>query len=122
MPSYSATEVAFLMVASQQAVLAFGWLAGAALMVESRRAALNWAAYAALSALSLVLFVVSVKPGIEPVRAAANLCIVVSLIALQRGVWPSSACRAAGAGMRWCWRPRSGSLPSGSTRPTAPGA
>ena len=87
MPNYSATEVAFLMVASQQAVLALGWLAGAALMNESRRAALNWAAYAALSALSLVLFVASVQPGIEPVRAAANLCIVVSLIALQRGVW-----------------------------------
>lgn len=87
MPNYSATEVAFLMVASQQAVLALGWLAGAALLSESRRAALNWAAYAALSALSLVLFVVSVKPGIEPLRAVANLCIVVSLIALQRGVW-----------------------------------
>ena len=87
MSNYSATEVAFLMVASQQAVLAFGWLAGAALMSESRRAALNWAAYAALSALSLVLFVVSVKPGIEPLRAAANLCIVLSLVALQRGVW-----------------------------------
>ncbi len=87
MAPYSATEVAFLMVASQQAVLCCGWLAGAALMRESRRAALNWALYAALSALSLVLFVVSVKPGIEPVRAAANLCIVVSLIALQRGVW-----------------------------------
>lgn len=87
MPNYSATEVAFLMVASQQAVLALGWLAGAALMSESRRAALNWAVYAALSALSLVLFVVSVKPGIEPLRAVANLCIVASLIALQRGVW-----------------------------------
>jgi len=30
MPSFSATEIAFLMVACQQAVLAFGWLAGAA--------------------------------------------------------------------------------------------
>lgn len=87
MPNYSATEIAFLMVASQQAVLALGWLAGAALMSESRRAALNWAVYAALSSLSLVLFVASVQPGIEPLRAAANLCIVVSLIALQRGVW-----------------------------------
>lgn len=98
MPNYSATEVAFLMVASQQGVLALGWLAGAALMAESRRAALNWAAYAALSALSLVLFVASVKPGIEPLRAAANLCIVVSLIALQRGVW---AFFALARGWRW---------------------
>ncbi len=87
MPSYSATEIAFLMVACQQAVLGVGWLAGAALLPEARRAALNWAAYAGLSALSLALFVVSVKPGIEPVRAVANLCIVVSLVALQRGVW-----------------------------------
>lgn len=92
MPSFSATEIAFLMVACQQAVLAFGWLAGAALMAESRRAALHWALYAALSALSLVLFVVSVKPGIEPLRALANLCIVVSLVVLQRGVWAFFAC------------------------------
>jgi diguanylate cyclase (GGDEF)-like protein len=92
MPSFSATEIAFLMVACQQAVLAFGWLAGAALMVESRRAALHWALYAALSAVSLVLFVVSVKPGIEPLRALANLCIVVSLVVLQRGVWAFFAC------------------------------
>ena len=69
MPVYSATEIAFLMVACQQAVLAFGWLAGATLMAESRRAALNWAAYAALNALSLMLFVVSVKPAIEAGRA-----------------------------------------------------
>lgn len=87
MTAYSATEVAFLMVACQQAVLAVGWLAGAALMVESRRAALHWAGYAALSAVSLVLFVISVHPAIEPLRAAANLCIVISLVALQRGVW-----------------------------------
>ena len=87
MTSYSATEVAFLMVACQQGVLAVGWLAGAALMAESRRAALHWAGYAGLSALSLALFVVSVQPGIEPIRAAANLCIVASLVALQRGVW-----------------------------------
>lgn len=87
MPAYSATEVAFLMVACQQAVLGCGWLVAAALMPDARRAALNWAAYAALSALSLVLFVVSVKPGIESVRAVANLCIVASLVVLQRGVW-----------------------------------
>ena len=98
MPSFSATEIAFLMVACQQVVLAFGWLAGAALMVESRRAALHWALYAALSAVSLVLFVVSVKPGIEPLRALANLCIVVSLVVLQRGVWAFFACPRP-----WLW-------------------
>ena len=92
MSSFSATEIAFLMVACQQFVLAFGWLAGAALMAESRRAALHWALYAALSAVSLVLFVASVKPGIEPLRALANLCIVLSLVVLQRGVWAFFAC------------------------------
>lgn len=91
-PSLSATEIAFLMVACQQAVLGMGWLAGAALMPDARRAALHWALYAALSAASLVLFVVSVKPGIESVRALANLCIVVSLIVLQRGVWAFFGC------------------------------
>ncbi len=98
MPSFSATEIAFLMVACQQVVLAFGWLAGAALMAESRRAALHWALYAALSAVSLVLFVVSVKPGIEPLRALANLCIVASLVVLQRGVWAFFACPRP-----WLW-------------------
>ena len=98
MPSFSATEIAFLMVACQQVVLAFGWLAGAALMAESRRATLHWALYAALSAVSLVLFVVSVKPGIEPLRALANLCIVASLVVLQRGVWAFFACPRP-----WLW-------------------
>lgn len=92
MPSFSATEIAFLMVACQQLVLAFGWLAGAALMADARRAALHWALYAALSAVSLVLFVVAVKPGIEPLRALANLCIVASLVVLQRGVWAFFGC------------------------------
>ena len=92
MPSLSATEIAFLMVACQQVVLGFGWLAGAALMPDSRRAALHWALYAALSAVSLVLFVVAVKPGIESLRALGNLCIVASLVALQRGIWAFFGC------------------------------
>ena len=94
----SATEIAFLMVACQQAVLGCGWLAGAALMPEARRAALHWALYAALSAVSLVLFVVSVKPAIEPLRALANLCIVLSVIVLQRGVWAFFGCERP-----WRW-------------------
>ena len=87
MPSLSATEIAFLMVACQQAALTGGWLAGAALMPDARRAALHWALYAALSGVSLVLFVVAVKPANEPLRALGNLCIVLSVVALQRGVW-----------------------------------
>lgn len=87
MPALSATETAFLMVACQQAVLGLGWLAGAALMPDARRAALNWAVYASLSAVSLVLFVLAARPPDETLRAAGNLCIVVSLVLLQRGIW-----------------------------------
>jgi diguanylate cyclase (GGDEF)-like protein len=87
MSSLSATEIAFLMVAFQQGVLACGWLAGAALMPDSRSASLHWAAYAALSALSLGFFVAGVQPGDDVLRALGALCIVASLIALQRGVW-----------------------------------
>ncbi|MBL0092967.1 MAG: GGDEF domain-containing protein [Piscinibacter sp.] len=105
MPSFSATEIAFLMVACQQAVLAFGWLAGAALMVESRRAALHWALYAALSAVSLVLFVVSVKPGIEPLRALANLCIVVRWWCCSVACGPSLPAPDPGYGMPPCLPP-----------------
>jgi diguanylate cyclase (GGDEF)-like protein len=74
------------MVACQQAVLAFGWLVGAALLDASRKAMNHWALHAALSALSVACFVAATKPADEPLRAVANLCIVGSMIALQRGV------------------------------------
>src|SRR2546423_9543510 len=42
MPALSTTEIAFLMVACQQAVMALGWIAGARLVPASRQALLHW--------------------------------------------------------------------------------
>jgi diguanylate cyclase (GGDEF)-like protein len=87
MPVLSTTEVAFLMVACQQAVMAMGWVAGAQLVPASRQALLHWAVHAALSALAVACFVSAVRPADEIVRGVGNLCIVASFIALQRGIW-----------------------------------
>ena len=81
------TETAFLMTACQQAVLALGWLVAGWLLPHSRRAALHWAVHALLSGVSLALFVAGAMPGNGSLRAIGNLCIVASLIALQRGLW-----------------------------------
>ena len=98
MQSLSTTEIAFLMVACQQAVMALGWLSGAGLLAASRSALLHWALHAFLSAASLALFVLSVQTDDEFVRAVGNLCIVASLIALQRGLWYFFGC-----GRPWLW-------------------
>lgn len=86
MEHLSATETAFLLVACQQLVLATGWLASVRLLAQTRRAVLLWAGYAVLSALALVLFVVSTRPGTEPLRALGNVVIVAAMVCLQRGV------------------------------------
>jgi len=87
MPQLSTTEMAFLMVACQQALMALGWLAGAGLVPASRQAMLSWSMHAALSALALACFVGAVMPGDEVLRALGNLSVVASFVALQRGVW-----------------------------------
>jgi diguanylate cyclase (GGDEF)-like protein len=87
MPAVSTTEMAFLMVACQQAVMALGWVAGAQLVPAQRQALLQWALHAALSALAVVCFVSADAPGDELVRGIGNLCIVGAFVALQRGVW-----------------------------------
>jgi len=92
MPALSTTEVAFLMVACQQAVMALGWAVGAHLMTASRLALLHWALHAALSALALGCFVYAVQPDDHAVLAVGNVCIVGSFIALQRGVWSFFGC------------------------------
>jgi len=74
------------MVACQQVVLAFGWIAGAALLLDSRGAMLHWALHAALSSAALACFVAAAHPSDEALRAVGNLCVVGSMIALQRGV------------------------------------
>jgi diguanylate cyclase (GGDEF)-like protein len=86
MENLTATETAFLLIASQQVVLGIGWLVAVRLLALARRAALYWAAYGGLGALALVLFVVSVRPGTEPLRAVGNVAIVVAMVCLQRGV------------------------------------
>jgi diguanylate cyclase (GGDEF)-like protein len=87
MSSLSSTEVAFLMVASQQAIMSLGWLGAAVLLKVSRRALLYWSLHAALSAAAVACLLSAVPADDEAVRAAGNLSIVASLIALQRGVW-----------------------------------
>jgi len=88
MATLSATEIAFLMVAFQQAVLAVGWWLSGLWFVGARGPSRWWAAYAACSAVGLGLFVLAVLDGNnERLRALGNVCVVASLICLQRGVW-----------------------------------
>ena len=92
----SATEVAFAMIAVMQAVLALVWLIGGWWAGEMRRAALQWAAYAGLSALSFALLMLAMRsaaldPGevlrAEMLRAGGNVSGVIAVMALRRGVW-----------------------------------
>jgi diguanylate cyclase (GGDEF)-like protein len=86
MPSFSATEVAFLLVAAQQAVLGLGWLVSALALKLDRRSALQWSGYALLTGISLVLFVWATQTGSEEARALANVCVVAGVMLMQRGV------------------------------------
>ena len=91
MPStLSATEVAFLMLALLQAVLAGVWAAGAWWVAEQRRATLLWAGYALLSAAMFALLTLALRAAApwpaEALRAGGNLCGVLALLALQRGI------------------------------------
>ena len=88
MSSLSATEIAFLMVAFQQAVLGVGWWLSGLWVPSAHAPSRWWGAYALFSALGLLLFVVAVPAGgNEGLRALGNVCVVASLICLQRGVW-----------------------------------
>jgi diguanylate cyclase (GGDEF)-like protein len=86
----SATDVAFTMAGLMQAVLALVWLLGSWLIGDTRRAAVHWAGYAALSALSFVLLTTALHtPGrlsAELVRALGNLAGVVAILTLHRGI------------------------------------
>ena len=89
--SLTPTEVAFVMAGLMQAVPAVLWLVGSWVLGDTNRAALQWSAYAAASALSFVLLVAAMQAGGAPtaelLRAAGNICGVLGLIALQRGIW-----------------------------------
>jgi diguanylate cyclase (GGDEF)-like protein len=86
----SATDVAFTMAGLMQAVLALVWLLGSWLIGDTRRAAVHWAGYAALSALSFALLTTALHtPGrlsAELVRAVGNLAGVIALLTLHRGI------------------------------------
>jgi diguanylate cyclase (GGDEF)-like protein len=89
--SLSATDIAFAMIAVMQGVLACVWLLGSWLAGDMKRATLHWAVYAGLSAVSFVWLAaalnVEASLQAELLRATGNLCGVVALIALQRGIW-----------------------------------
>src|ERR1039457_7203479 len=89
--SLSATDIAFAMIAVMQGVLACVWLQGSWLACDMKRATLHWAVYAGLSAVSFVWLAaalnVEASLQAELLRATGNLCGVVALIALQRGIW-----------------------------------
>ncbi len=86
----SASDVAFAMTAAMQAVLAVVWLLGARVAGVQRSAALYWAAFASVSAISFVLLILARQGNtpsqIEGWRACGNVMGVVAFIALQRGV------------------------------------
>jgi diguanylate cyclase (GGDEF)-like protein len=85
------TEVAFVMAALMQATLTIVWLIGAWVAAETRAATLRWAGYAGFSAVSFVLLALALRspqaPEVEWVRAAGNVCGVLAMLSLQRGVW-----------------------------------
>lgn len=86
MPTLSATETAYLMVACQQAVLALGWLVGAAVFKLDRCSVVQWAGYALLTGASLVLFVSSSQAPGAQLRALGNVCVVAGVMLMHRGV------------------------------------
>ena len=86
----SATDIAFAMIALMQGVICLVWLLGSWVIGDVRRAAQHWAAFAGLSALSFVALATALHlpvptPG-EHLRAVGNLCGVVAMVALHRGV------------------------------------
>jgi diguanylate cyclase (GGDEF)-like protein len=85
--SLSSSEVALLLVALQYAVLAPAWAVAALVLPSDRRAAGWWCAYAAGSALGLLLIVGGMHQGDVVLRACGNVLVVVATLALQRGVW-----------------------------------
>ena len=89
--SLTPTEVAFVMVGLMQAVPAVLWLVGGCLVGDTRRAAVHWSAYAGLSVLSFGLLAAAMQTraplAAELWRAAGNICGVIALLALQRGIW-----------------------------------
>jgi len=89
--SLTPTEVAFVMVGLMQAVPTVLWLVGGWLVGDTRRAAMHWSAYAGLSVLSFGLLAMAMQSpaglSAELLRAGGNVCGVLALLSLQRGIW-----------------------------------
>jgi diguanylate cyclase (GGDEF)-like protein len=89
--SMSPTEVAFVMVALMQGALMLVWLIGAWVAKATRAATLSWAGYAGFSTASFTLLTFALREAdplhAELVRAGGNVCGVLAMMALQRGVW-----------------------------------
>ena len=85
------TEVAYIMLALMQSVASALWLVGGWVMRDTQRAATHWSAFAGLSAVSFLFLVLAMQADdaqtAEWLRAAGNLCGVLGMMALQRGVW-----------------------------------
>ncbi|MBL0730405.1 GGDEF domain-containing protein [Piscinibacter sp. HJYY11] len=111
MPTFTATEIAFLMVACQQAVLALGWAIGAVVVPIDRRSALQWACYALLTGSSVLIFIAASQTRSEELRALANLCVATGIVLMERGVrqftgrpapwWPYALLVVGVAGLSW---------------------
>ena len=86
----SATDIAFAMIAVMQGVFCGVWLLGSLVIGDVRRAAMHWSAFAGLSTASFVALVVALHQPVplpaEYLRALGNLCGVVAMIALHRGI------------------------------------
>jgi diguanylate cyclase (GGDEF)-like protein len=84
------SDVAFAMAGLSQTVPALLWLICAAVVRESRRASLHWAAFSALGALSFGCFVAAQQASFaaitEPLRAVGNITAVLSMMALHGGI------------------------------------
>jgi diguanylate cyclase (GGDEF)-like protein len=89
MNTLNTTLVAFVMVFFQQMVLASGWWVGARVLPAAiGRAAAYWAVHAAAGGVALAMFVqAAMLDGNPYVRALGNVLMVVSVLALQRGLW-----------------------------------
>ena len=85
--SFSASELALLLVALQFAVVAPAWGVASLVMPTDRRAAGWWAAYALASASGLLLIVLGMHGQQAVLRALGNVLVLVGTAALQRGVW-----------------------------------
>src|SRR5580765_3966202 len=86
----SATDIAFTMIAVMQLVFCGIWLLGSWVIGDVRRAALHWSTFAALSTLSFVALIMALHQPVplpaEYLRALGNVCGVVAMVVLHRGI------------------------------------